>query len=315
MQKDAQFYAEKMPNIFNCITCDFKSSKKSDWVRHILTRKHRHAQFLEPSKCDDSPKTNEWNCDCGKSYKQQCSYSRHKKKCAFFVKKIATEVCIEKKDNQCINPDGEKQISNDVVVELIKENKELRQMLLDQNNKIFEIAKQGRYITNNTTNNHFNMNFFLNEKCKDALNLMDFVNSLQLQLKDLEETAQLGYAEGISKIFIKGLKELDIYKRPIHCSDLKREVLYIKDQDAWEKEDENKAKIIHAIKIVGNNNIKLINNWQKENPKYNDPNSKQNDKYIKILLNSMSGATKEEQENNVNKVIKNLSKEVVINKV
>ena len=130
----------------------------------------------------------------------------------------------------------------------------------------------------------------------------------------MEETARVGYAEGISKIFIKGLKDLDIYKRPIHCSDLKREVLYIKDQDAWEKEDENKGKITHAIKIVGNNNIKLINNWQKENPKYNDPDSKQNDKYIKILLNSMSGSTKEEQVNNVNKVIKNVSKEVVINK-
>jgi hypothetical protein len=130
----------------------------------------------------------------------------------------------------------------------------------------------------------------------------------------LEETARLGYAEGISKIFMRGLKQLDIYKRPIHCSDLKREVLYIKDKNVWEKEDDEKKRLVNAIKIIGNKNIKQISEWQKLNPEYRDPESKQNDKYMKLLLNVMSGGTEEEQQNNMNKIIRNVVKEVVIDK-
>jgi hypothetical protein len=182
---------------------------------------------------------------------------------------------------------------------------------------MFELAKEGKYITNNVTNNttnNFNLNLFLNEKCKDALNLMDFVNSLKLQIKDLEETASLGYSEGISRIFIKGLQELDVYKRPIHCSDLKREILYIKDKNQWEKEDEEKSKLTQAIKHIGNNNIKQIPEWQKENPEYKNPESKKNDQFMKLICNTMSGNSKEEQELNINRVIRNVSKEVVIDK-
>ena len=154
---------------------------------------------------------------------------------------------------------------------------------------------------------------FLNEKCKDAINITDFVNSLVVTINDLEETARLGYAEGISKIFVNGLKQLDVYKRPIHCSDLKREVFYIKDQDNWEK-DNDKTHLLQAIKVVGNKNIKQISEWQKINPHFKDPESKQNDKYLSMLCNVMSGGSQEETAKNYDKIVRNIVKETVIEK-
>jgi hypothetical protein len=158
------------------------------------------------------------------------------------------------------------------------------------------------------------LNVFLNEKCKDALNLTDFVDTLKVKLRDLENTARLGYAEGVTQIFINGLSELNVHKRPIHCSDSKREVLYIKDQDTWEKEDEDRTKLSKAIKTIGHKNIQQITEWQKVNPEYNNPESKQNDRYMKMICNVMSGSTVEEQQSNLQKVIKNVTKEVIIDK-
>jgi hypothetical protein len=143
---------------------------------------------------------------------------------------------------------------------------------------------------------------------------MDFVNSLQLQLKDLEQTGKLGFVEGISKIFVNGLKELDVYKRPIHCSDMKREILYVKDEDKWEKENIEKEKITKAIQKVVHKNIQQIPDWVKQNPTCKDSDSKKNDQYLQLLINSMSGSDKEEVETNMNKIIHNISKEVVIDK-
>lgn len=205
------------------------------------------------------------------------------------------------------------EISNEVVVELIKENKELRQMLLEQNNKIIEFAKEGKIITNHTTNN-FSINLFLNEHCKDAVNIMDFVNSLQLHMTDLEDTGRLGYIEGISRIFIRGIKELDVYRRPIHCSDLKRETLYIKNENIWEKEDKDKTCLTKAIKVLGSKNIQQIADWVEKNPHCKDGNSKKNDEYMNLISNTMIGSDIEEQCENINKVIKNVSKEVFIDK-
>jgi hypothetical protein len=167
---------------------------------------------------------------------------------------------------------------------------------------------------NNNNNKTFNLQIYLNETCKDALNISDFVNQIQLTINDLEETGKLGYAEGISRVFLKNLNGMDSTSRPIHCSDSKRETLYIKDADQWHKEDETKPLLTKAIKQVANKNIKKITEWQKLHPEYNNPESKQNDKYIQIVLNSMSGSTKEEAEKNYEKIIKNVIKETVIDK-
>jgi hypothetical protein len=201
----------------------------------------------------------------------------------------------------------------------MKENAEFKQLIMDQNKQMAQISSNaimnsGHNTINSNNNKTFNLQVFLNETCKDAINLTDFVNQIQLSVSDLEETGKLGYAEGISKVFIKNLNDIDFTQRPIHCSDSKREILYIKDDNQWNKEDENKSHLSKAIKQVANKNIKQISEWQKLHPEYSDPESKQNDKYMKIVLNSMSGSTPEEQKSNITKIIKNVTKEVIIEK-
>jgi hypothetical protein len=166
----------------------------------------------------------------------------------------------------------------------------------------------------NSNNQTFNLQFFLNEQCKDALNIGEFVDSIKVQLSEVENTGRLGYVEGVSKILIKNLIELDAFKRPIHCSDLKREVLYIKDNDKWSKEDGNKQMIKKVIKDVTNKNIRKITEWTNLNPDCTKSDSKKNDQYLKIVMNSMSGSSNEEQNNNIEKIVKNITKSVIIDK-
>jgi hypothetical protein len=188
----------------------------------------------------------------------------------------------------------------------LKQNQELQK-------QIIEISKDRTTIIQNTTNNNnnsFNLNIFLNEKCKDALNIQDFVNTIKLQLSDLEETGRLGYVEGLTNILVRGLKELDVHKRPIHCSDLKREVLYVKDKDEWSKEDNEKDRIKKAIKQISIRNAKQINEWTKQNQGYNDSANKKSDKYLKLVIEANSGEPEE-----INKIIKQVAKQVTIDKV
>ena len=249
---------------------------------------------------------NDYTCtQCDKKYSSRNGLWKHKK------------ICVSINNNTKMN--NKPVISEEIILNILNQNNDLQQMLIDQNNKMFELAKETKCVTNNTTNNttnnnHFNLQIYLNETCKDAINLADFIEGLQVKLKDLEETARLGYSEGVSRIFINGLNELDVCKRPIHCSDAKREILYIKDQDEWSKEDTNKTRISKAIKTVGNKNIQQIFEWQKKYPEYNDPESKQSDRYMEMICNTMSGSSKEEQLQNVGKIIKNITKEVVIDK-
>ena len=231
-------------------------------------------------------------CICGKNYTHRQGLSHHKKHC----------LIIAAKNNS--NKD-------ELIDYLMKENSDLKTMVLD----VCKQIQPSNSITNsniNSNNKTFNLNVFLNEQCKDAINISDFVNSLVVNVDDLEETAQLGYTEGISKIFLDGLLNMNTHSRPIHCSDSKREILYIKDQDKWEKDNETNDKITKAIKSVAHKNMKVIPEWVKQHPDYNDANSKTNDKYLKIVMNSMSGSTEEEQKRNVNKIISNIAKETII---
>jgi hypothetical protein len=206
-------------------------------------------------------------------------------------------------------------MNTNIFYELIKQNNEFKTLLIEQNNKIMELAKEKSLTINNTTNNNqsFNMNFFLNEQCKDALDIMDFVNSLQLSLSDLENTGKVGYVKGISDIFLRGLRELDVYKRPIHCSDLKREVLYVKDNDIWEKDEDNK-KVKKAIQHIGGRNFKQFKEWVDVNPEARDVRTKKHDQYVNILTRCTGGADKDEDEALFNKIVTNVAKEVHIDK-
>jgi hypothetical protein len=180
---------------------------------------------------------------------------------------------------------------------MMEKNNELQSALLEV------IPKIGDTTTNSHNTNNFNINVFLNETCKDAINIMDFVRSLQLQLKDLENMGRLGFVEGTSKILIDGLKELELHKRPIHCSDIQQETLYIKDNDTWGKESDNKDKMRMAIDEINKANIKQIPKWITENPTYAE-----DEEYMKIISNIMKADIEEDK----NKIINNVAKETLI---
>jgi uncharacterized protein YxeA len=296
--------SQKMSKKFYCECCNYSCSNKFDFNKHLLTRKHEKFAISDSLVtfgdiiCDKIANPEIFACKtCNKVYKSRNGLWCHQKKC----EQNSAENVEETPTN----------LSKDDIKELLKQNQEFKELIIDQNNKLFELAKEGRVIhntTNNTTNN-FNLNMFLNEKCKDALNIADFVNSLKLELTDLENTGRLGYVEGISRIIIRGLKELDVYKRPIHCSDVKRETMYIKDNNSWEKDDEEKKKLTKAIKHISVRNAKQVGEWTKENVGYNIASNKKSDTYLKIISEA-NGGEKEE----INKIIKNISTEVKIDK-
>ena len=300
----------KVSNCFFCEKCDYKCSKQSLWDKHKMTAKHRMA---DPDLLLDLPVSPSFRCDCGKIYKHKQSLFKHKKDCISFQKQ---EQLVSKDEN-----------TTDLIMMLIQQNKELQSMLVNQakeyNDSILKVMQHtGNNHSNNAnnsynTNSHnktFNLQFFLNETCKNALNMSEFISNLKLTLEDLEETGSKGYVEGISNIFIKGLQELDVTERPIHCSDIKRETIYIKDNDKWDKDDEERPKTIQSIKQITHKNMGQIYSWQQKYPDYNNPESRDSDKYQKMIYNTMSGSSKEECTNNYNKIIKNIAKEVVIQK-
>ena len=206
-----------------------------------------------------------------------------------------------------------------MVIKLIEQNKELTNVIIQQNNTINKYCDtNGTNITNNTqinnNNKTFNLNLYLNETCKDAMNIDEFIDDIKLSLEDLEYTGHKGYIEGISNIILKNLERLGEYNRPIHCSDNKREILYIKHNNKWNKEEADKPILTNAIKVIANQNIKQISKWRDENPDCANSESKKNNLYLKIVSNSMCGIDKEESNKNMTKILSNVIKEVTINK-
>ena len=287
----------KSCSIFYCKKCDYGTSRKSSYNKHCESIKHKKCD-LETSgnRLDTKSCTKILTCEnCEKTFKNRSGLWKHNKKCSDI---IIDGINIKDKDA--------------LVIHLLKQNSDLQ-------NKLIELSSKKSITTNNTinntTNNSFNLNFFLNETCKDAMNLSDFVSSIKLNLEDLENTGKRGYIEGISDIIVKNLSNLEQCFRPVHCSDVKREVLYIKENNKWEKETKEKPILTKAIKLVANENIKQIKYWRDKNPDCIDSNSKKNNLYLKIVSNSMNGLTKEEGDKNINKIISNVAKEVVIDKV
>jgi len=299
----------KIAKKFICNKCDYKCSKHSDYVKHLLTLKHKNDDADDI--LDDAKLATQYFCECGKEYKHRQGLWKHKKTC--------------NKNNDDEPKILSKNVNNDLLQKdnlieyLIKENAEFKTLIIElikkDNNSNNNISNNT--ISNNTINSNnktFNLSLFLNETCKDALNIGEFVDSIKVQLTDLETFGHSGYVEGVSKILIKNLNELETCKRPIHCSDSKREILYIKDDDKWSKETDNKFVIKNAIKQVANKNIKQITEWTNLNPDCKRSDSRKNDQYLKIVMNSMSGGSNEEQCNNVEKIIKNITKSVIIDK-
>jgi hypothetical protein len=243
--------------------------------------------------------------NCSKEFNDRAGLWRHKKK------------CVEKENEKELetNDLNEQNDSVELIKYLMKENSEFKQMIIEQNKQMIEMSKNNS-VTNNNINSHnksFNLNFFLNETCKDAMNIMDFVDSLKIQLSDLENVGKLGYIEGISKIIVKNLNSLDETKRPVHCTDTKREVMYVKDEDKWEKENENKQKMRKVIKHVTHKNSKLLKEFKAKYPGCEKSSSKYSDQYDKLIIEAMGGKGDNDAEKE-DKIIRNIAKTVTIDK-
>jgi hypothetical protein len=301
---------EKMPknaDKYICESCHFKCSKKSNYTKHLLTSKHQNTyKILTNTDIYDAENADiisSFNCNCGKEYKHRQSLFNHKKKCNIDI------ILDDEKSDEIVDKDQ-------LILMLIKQNSELIKETSEFKNMMIEVIKNGTYNTTHTNshNKTFNLQFFLNETCKDAMNITDFVDSVKLQLSDLENVGKIGYVEGISNIIVKNLNSLDETKRPIHCTDTKREVMYIKDENKWEKENENKQKIRKAIKCVVHKNSKLLNDFRNKHPDCIKSDSKYSDQYNKLVIEALGGKGDNELEKE-DKIIKNIAKQVFIDKM
>jgi regulator of replication initiation timing len=296
--------SQKLAKNYRCECCDYECSKQSDYNKHLLTSKHKKMTVL--TKKSAKVADNTFVCNCGKEYTSRQGLWKHKKICTelFEPNQIISETAPT--DEPTLKEMFLKVVEQNQAILL--ENQEMRKLLSET------IPKIGNTTNNTTNNNQFNLQFFLNEQCKDALNIGDFVEQIKLQLSDLDMIGRVGYVEGMSKIFMRNLHALDVFKRPIHCSDLKRETLYIKDKDSWEKENDENVKITRAIKEVEHKNIKQLPQWREENPSAEDTETKKHMEYQKILLEAMGGSTMEDDNKKREKIVRNIAKEVVIDK-
>ena len=296
---------------FSCKECHFECSKKSYWERHLVTAKHNKLTNINQNVTLEI-KENNYDCNlCSKTYKSRVGLWKHRKICT--PNESFENIVISNNDIDF------KKIILDVVKsnsELIKQNQQLQEQMM-------EICKNGNgNINNNNSHNNnnnshnktFNLQFFLNEQCKDAMNIMDFVNTFQLQFDDLERIGEVGYVEGISNLIIEKLNEMDIYKRPIHCSDEKRETMHIKDNDVWEKDNANNDKLRLAIRHITKKNCDLIKPWADKHPGVLYSDHRLNDKYQEIIMEAMGGKKNVTMNEGEAKIIKKISKMVLIDK-
>jgi hypothetical protein len=281
-----------------CDVCDYKCCKKSDMDKHFNSKKH--IRNINGNICNKEFATTELKCKiCDKVYKSRVGLWRHKKTCDDEEKKFNIK---DQKIELLINEHVD---FKNIIIDLVKSNTELQKQML-------EVCKTSGVNNSYNNNKTFNMQVFLNEKCKDAMNIMDFVNSMTLDFSDLEELGELGYVEGISRQMIRKLSEMDIYKRPIHCSDLKRETMYVRDDDVWEKETETYDNLRKAIKYITKKNGDLMIPWRNAHPQCMNLQHPLNDKYLGIMNQAMGGPG--EFSANENKIIRKISKSVKIDK-
>ena len=301
--KENKKLKKNLPRFF-CKFCDFNCYMKCDWDRHITRPKH--LKYANGNNLEINLNEKTYSCYCGKTYSTKSGLWKHNKNCNVFTSNIQ-----ETNENKIF------ELTQETIMQILKQNSEFQHLLLEQNKTIIELSKNNS-ITNSTihTNSHnksFNLQFFLNETCKNAMNISDFVNSLKLQLSDLENVGQLGYIEGITNIIIKNLNALDVTERPVHCTDKKRETMYIKDEDKWEKEDDNKSKLHKMVRKVSNKNIDLISEFKELYPDWKKSTSKVSDQFNKIIIESMGGAGDNDFEKE-EKIIKKVAKAVSIDK-
>ena len=293
---------KKSPKIkeinFICDICYYKCCKNSEYIKHLLTAKH-----IGNASGNTKISTRTFECkNCDKVYKSRKGLWSHTKHCAENVQDLQQNIIIHQ-----TSPEEVKNLTK-LVMELMKSNAELQTQLID-------VCRSQNINVNtniNSNNKTFNLHFFLNEKCKDAMNISDFANSFDLKLSDLESVGELGYVEGISNIIIRKLNALDIYKRPIHCSDAKREIMFVKDENIWEKENSTYDKLRKAIKHITCKNSAMLEPWSKAHPQCMNNQHRLNDVYVQMMGQAMGG--KESFLESENKIMKKIAKAVFIDK-
>ena len=308
---------------YNCEPCGFTTDNKTDYERHLTRKKH----IIKSISINEQPSSisNTYTCPlCYKSFKCRTSIYKHKAVCK--EAKITTESAASTytstpTEQYLLEVITKNQELTSAMMILIQQNTELQSKMVEfcMNNPTSH-NNNNNTNTNTNTNSHntitncnnptFNMNMFLNEKCKDAMNMKDFVNSIQLNMTDLENVSRLGYVEGMSNIFIDNLQKTDVYKRPVHCSDIKRETLYVKEDDEWERDGPDHQKMTNAVLAVEHKNVVLVNEWAKANPRCMNSNTRENETYFRLS----KAATDGEKDGNIDKVIRKVAKQVVIEK-
>ncbi len=302
---------------FNCINCDFTCCKKGDWTRHLSTTKHKKKSNVTTSDEELHKKTSNYICmNCSKNYISRNGLWLHKQKCKNIeeVKPQIPEANISDASSNIIQLlIKESSDFKNIILEMVKSTTEIQKQMLDvckNNNTVINTNTNTNTNSHNTTNNKiFNLQLFLNEECKDAMNMSEFINSIELKISDLENIGKNGYIEGMSNIIINKLHDTDVNKRPVHCSDAKRETLYVKEENKWEKDTQETKQMFKAVRAVDKKNYKMLVNWKETHPKCMDSKSNQSDEYMKLVSKVMDG-----DEENINKVIKKVAKEVVIEK-
>jgi hypothetical protein len=329
-----------------CECCNYSTNNKKDYNKHLFTKKHAmmaEVFILNPGQLS-GPR---YYCNiCNYMSQNKTDYLRHMntKKHKKAQETIDAPIEAEPKEETEKAPEPTNFISTNLLVDILKQNKELQQALIEQTqelhtslieqnreiqnslvekneeikNTLVEISKQAVIINNtnhnNTMNNQFNLNLFLNNDCKDAMNIAEFVASLKLTVQDIEETGRLGFIEGITRIFVHALRALDVNMRPLHCTDIKRETIYIKDQDIWEKEDAEKTKLRHVLKQIARKNLRMLPAWQEQNPNFIKLDTAENEQFIQMSLSSLGPESGEEELKHEDKIIRNVIKEVGIDK-
>jgi hypothetical protein len=298
------------------MNCNYFTCNSKDYNKHLSTAKHQVSVGLNAleQKIPNSSDTL-FSCICGKTYTARNSLWYHKQKCST----ITTSPTEKDTPLQVDDP-----MQTSLILELVKQNQEFKQLLIEQNKTIIEVAKNSQVNNNNTiSNSHnnsnnnnktFNLNFFLNETCKDAMNMKDFIQSLELSLPELEKMGEIGFAEGMSRVFVNRLNSLDITKRPIHCSDVKREIIHIKDDNKWERDNANLDRLRKIIKQLTHKNILRVDDWKKANPGCTEYNSRKGDQYLRINMEAIGPVDDDEVKRDFGKIIRRVAENTAIDK-
>ena len=305
--------SSKSSKNFYCKICNYSTSRNSQYNRHLMTAKHKI--LTNPNKKSSAPQSS-FVCECGKEYKHLSSLCAHKKTCRYL-----DTMYIEQYDNNITANQFEKQNETSSIVELIKQNQDFKSLLIEQQKEnqnlqkqLIEVVKDGKTIHNTTNNNQkFNLNFFLNTTCKDAMNMSEFIENMNINFKDIENIGKNGYVEGMTNMILSRIKDLDVTKRPLHCTDLKRETMYIKDNDEWSKDTPENSKLHNMISIVSKQNYGTLPLWRDTYPECKDGNNPKYD-FCMDMMRNILGEVGDEQIRLDNKVIKNLSRHILVDK-